>query len=46
MPGTDIGVIMIFPGSTLHDEIELFVQELGFTPSDALQAATRSKGRG
>lgn len=41
MPGTDTGVLMIFPGSTLHDELELFVQELGFTPAEALEAGTR-----
>lgn len=33
--GTDIGV----PGHTLHREMELYV-EAGFTPLEALQAAT------
>src|SRR5688500_5754193 len=32
---------MIFPGSTLHDELELFVQDVGLSPAQALEAATR-----
>jgi hypothetical protein len=41
MPGTDVGVLLIFPGFTLHDELGWFVRDLGFTPWEALAAATR-----
>ncbi len=39
--GTDLGVLLIFPGSGLHRELELLVQEVGLTPMEALQSATR-----
>jgi imidazolonepropionase-like amidohydrolase len=41
MTGTDLGGAYVFAGSSLHHELELFVQA-GFTPLEALQAATRN----
>ena len=40
MAGSDVGVLNIFPGSSLHEELELFVNELGMTPAQALECAT------
>lgn len=39
MTGTDIPGAYTYPGFSLHDELELFVQQ-GFTPLQSLQAAT------
>jgi imidazolonepropionase-like amidohydrolase len=39
LTGTDLGVRDIFPGSSLHDELEWLVKA-GFTPLEAMQAAT------
>jgi imidazolonepropionase-like amidohydrolase len=39
--GSDVAVVNIFPGSSLHDEIAYFVSELGMTPVEALACATR-----
>ncbi|MGH7556389.1 MAG: amidohydrolase family protein [Gemmatimonadota bacterium] len=41
LPGTDLGVLLIFPGSSLHRELELLVEEVGLTPMEALESATR-----
>ena len=41
MAGTDSSVPFVFPGFSLHDELELFVAS-GFTPFEALQTATRN----
>jgi imidazolonepropionase-like amidohydrolase len=41
MAGTDLGTPLCYPGFSLHDELELLVKELGLTPSEALQSATR-----
>jgi imidazolonepropionase-like amidohydrolase len=41
MTGTDIPGAYTYPGFSLHDELVLFV-EAGFTPMEALQAATRN----
>jgi imidazolonepropionase-like amidohydrolase len=41
MAGSDVAVIAIFPGETLHRELELFVDSLGMTPLEALASATR-----
>ncbi len=40
MAGSDVGVLNIFPGSSLHEELELFVNELGMTPAQAIECAT------
>jgi imidazolonepropionase-like amidohydrolase len=41
LPGSDLAVIGIYPGSSLHDELLLFVEKLGMTPMDAIVSATR-----
>jgi imidazolonepropionase-like amidohydrolase len=46
LAGTDTpGVPYVFPGFSLHDELALLVAEAGFTPLEALQAATRDPAR-
>src|SRR6185369_11956149 len=42
MPGTDTAVVLIWPGFSLHDELRIFVQQLGMTPMQAIVSATRS----
>ena len=39
LAGTDTAAPYVFPGSSLHEELELFVQA-GFTPAEALASAT------
>jgi imidazolonepropionase-like amidohydrolase len=41
MPGTDVAVALIYPGFSLHDELELLVRDVGMTPREALVCATR-----
>lgn len=41
MIGTDLSIPYIFAGFSVHEEMALFVQA-GFTPMEALQAATRN----
>ena len=41
LAGTDSPAPYVFPGSSLHDELQLLV-EAGLTPFEALQAATKS----
>jgi imidazolonepropionase-like amidohydrolase len=45
LAGTDTSNPYIFPGFSLHDELALLVSEGGFTPLEALQAATREPAR-
>jgi len=46
MAGTDVGGIpRVYPGSSLHEELELLVREGGLTPLQALQTATRNPPR-
>jgi imidazolonepropionase-like amidohydrolase len=42
VPGTDTAVVLIWPGFTLHDELRIFVEQLGMTPMQAIISATRS----
>ena len=41
MAGTDAGVILIYPGFTLHTELQLLVSDVGLSPMEALVSATR-----
>ena len=41
MAGSDVAVLNVFPGASLHDELRLFVDSIGMTPMEALMAATR-----
>lgn len=45
LAGSDAAVLNIFPGFSLHDELALFVSELGMTPSEALQRGTSYSAR-
>lgn len=44
LAGTDAGVLFTYPGSSLHDELELLV-EAGLSPAAALAAATVQPAR-
>jgi imidazolonepropionase-like amidohydrolase len=41
MAGSDVAVLNIFPGTSLHEELGLFVDSLGMSPAEALASATR-----
>lgn len=41
LAGTDIGVLNVVPGQSLHQELALLVRDAGLSPLDALRAATR-----
>ncbi len=43
--GTDLGVSLVYPGFSVHDEMRLLVQEVGLTPLEALRAATLAPAR-
>jgi len=40
LAGTDAGVLFIYPGFSLHDELDKLVREVGFTTMEALRIAT------
>lgn len=40
LAGTDAGVVFIYPGFSLHDELDKLVHQVGFTPMEALKIAT------
>ena len=40
LAGTDIGVLNVFPGRAIHEELALLLRDAGMTPLEALQAAT------
>ena len=41
LAGTDIGVLNVVPGESLHEELRLLVRDANMSPLDALRAATR-----
>jgi imidazolonepropionase-like amidohydrolase len=41
LAGTDIGVLNVTPGQSLHEELALLIRDAGMTPLEALRAATR-----
>lgn len=41
LPGTDLATPLVVPGAGLQRELALLVDKAGFTPMEALQAATR-----
>ena len=43
--GSDVAVLNIYPGSSIHDEMALFVSELGMTPAEVLERATSRSAR-
>ncbi len=40
MAGTDLAGPLVYPGFSLHDELAMFVKDLGMSPVEALRAAT------
>jgi hypothetical protein len=45
LAGTDVPVVTLIPGHSLHDELELLVKEGGLTPLAALAASTINAAR-
>jgi imidazolonepropionase-like amidohydrolase len=43
--GSDAAVLNIYPGYSLHDEMLLFVRELGMTPAEVIERATSRSAR-
>jgi imidazolonepropionase-like amidohydrolase len=41
MAGSDVAVLNVFPGSSLHEELRLLVDSVGMSPLEALVSATR-----
>jgi imidazolonepropionase-like amidohydrolase len=41
MTGSDVAVLNIFPGPSIHEELRLFVDSVGMSPMEALLTATR-----
>ena len=41
MAGSDVAVLNVFPGGSLHDELQLLVDSVGMSPLEALASATR-----
>jgi len=41
MAGSDVAVLNIFPGASLHEELRLFVDSVGMSTTEALASATR-----
>lgn len=41
MAGSDVAVLNIFPGASLHEELRLLVDSVGMSPLEALESATR-----
>jgi hypothetical protein len=45
LAGTDLGSLLIYPGFSLHDELQGLVDQVGLTPAEALRAATINPAR-
>ena len=45
LTGTDVGVMPLYPGESLHEELALFVRQLAMTPLEALVAATSAPAK-
>ena len=43
--GTDAGSVMVFPGSSVHDELQQLVEDARLTPREALWGATLGPAR-
>jgi imidazolonepropionase-like amidohydrolase len=41
MAGSDVAVLNVFPGLSLHQELEYFADSVGMSPAEALSRATR-----
>jgi Amidohydrolase family len=40
LAGSDVAVMLVYPGFSLHDELQKLVEIVGFTPMEALRIAT------
>jgi len=40
LAGTDVAVVMLFPGQSLHEELKYLVEKVGMTPYEAIASAT------
>jgi len=40
LAGSDAGVMFVYPGFSMHDELDLMVRDAGFTPMEVLRIAT------
>jgi imidazolonepropionase-like amidohydrolase len=45
LAGSDVAVLNVYPGSSLHDEMAIFVRSLGMKPAESLDRATRRSAR-
>jgi hypothetical protein len=45
LAGTDVGVVFMYPGFSLHDELEQLVRTVGFSSMQALAVATNGVPR-
>ena len=45
LPGTDLGMYLVYPGSSMHDELALLVRDARMTPYEALRSATLAAAR-
>ncbi len=45
LAGTDLGVLLSYPGHSLHDELIFLVDSLGLTPAEAIRTATVEPAR-
>lgn len=45
LAGTDLGVRLLYPGFSLHEELRLLVEAVGLSPGQALRAATAEPAR-
>ena len=43
--GSDVAVLNIYPGFSIHDEMALFVKEIGMTPAEVIERATSRSSR-
>lgn len=43
--GTDLGVILVYPGTSVHEEMALMTEKIGMSPASVLQAATMNPAR-
>jgi imidazolonepropionase-like amidohydrolase len=45
LTGTDLGVLFVYPGFSVHDELEMLVEQLEMTPREAMMTATVNPAR-
>ncbi len=45
LAGTDLGMYLVYPGSSMHEELGMLARDVGLTPFEALRAATLAAAR-